>query len=808
MNSRLIIPTLGILAFLVWAATAQNNPPTAAPAAANPSPAATAPTTPAPNAPALPGLPERPARVTARPAPATPSTNAPAASPLGTAAAPGTRPSLFPPVPGQTTATPANTNQPVVIRPGTAVAGSVPGAAGADDGTDPALEPGTVQIRPRSGSRLNMEDLMKGFSWSGAPIDQVLDYYAQLTGRTVLRPSSLTGTVTIKTHNDLTRREAIEALDSVLALNGITMINRGERFVKAVQQQQAGQEAAAFSNVNEKDLPEAEQYTTQIVQLKNAKPSEVVQALTPFAKNPTGIVGIDSSQIIVLRDYAANVKRMLEVLKRIDVVPEMDYQLEVIPIKYGKVEDIYNTMSSLIGGGGGAVGSSTRSTRSTATTGGRGGAAFGTAALQQQRTALQPNQPVAQPNQSSFQDRLNRLVNRASGGNEAQLLTDAKIIPDERSNSLIVFANKQDLKMITNIVAKVDVALAQVMIEAIVLEVTLGDNRNMGVSYLQRPQSSGQFSGAGGVNNGQTFINPKSFLTAATSNAPSGPAGIGALPSGFSYFGVFGNEFDVAVTAIAGDSTVNVMSRPRIVTSHAVPGSFFVGDTVPYITGTSYGYGGFGDSFGGNRSTYTQLSVGIQLDVTPFITPDGLVVMELQQNIEQLGTTVKIDNNDVPTTVRRTANATISVRDRDTIMLGGFINSNKTKSSSGVPGLMRVPVLGNLFKSKSDNNKRVELIVLMRPLVLQSPKDAAVLAREELEKLPGVRRAQVDWEKEEQTRTDKANKEIKDKRSKNKQSGNVPKDLLFDQPAPKSPAELPPPAPETKPPAAPESTKP
>ena len=253
----------------------------------------------------------------------------------------------------------------------------------------------------------------------------------------------------------------------------------------------------------------------------------------------------------------------------------------------------------------------------------------------------------------------------------------------------------------------------------------------------------------------------------AASNATSSPVGIGNLPSGFSYFGTFGNEFDMAVSAIAGDSTVNVMSRPRIVTSHAVPGSFFVGDTVPYITGTSYGYGGgFGDSLGGNRSTYTQLSVGIQLDVTPFITPDGLVVMELQQNIEQLGSTVKIDNNDVPTTVRRTANATISVRDRDTIMLGGFINSIKSKSGSGVPGLMKIPILGNLFKSSSGNDKRVELIVLMRPVVLHSPKDAAVLAREELARLPGVRRAQQEWERDERVRLEKANKDINDKNEK------------------------------------------
>jgi general secretion pathway protein D len=371
------------------------------------------------------------------------------------------------------------------------------------------------------------------------------------------------------------------------------------------------------------------------------------------------------------------------------------------------------------------------------------------------------NQPAA--SQNSFQNRLNQIVNRAASGNSSELLTDAKIIPDERSNSLIVFANKQDLVMITNIINKVDVALAQVLIEAIVMEVSLDSGRQLGVSYLQKPHSSGQFTGAGGFNNGTPFLNPNNFISTITgTNGTSTTSNVGIpnLPGGLSYFGTFGNSFDVAMTAVATDSTVNVISRPRIMTSHAVPGSFFVGNTVPYITGTSYGYGGGSDIYGGNRSSYTQLSVGIQLDVVPFITPDGLVVMEIQQNIEQLGTAVKIDGNDVPTTVRRQANATISVRDRDTIMLGGFINADNTKSTSGVPMLKDIPYLGALFRSKTDNKRRTELVVLMRPTVLQKPEQAAIFAREETSRMYGIRQAQDENEREEAARNEKLKKDI------------------------------------------------
>lgn len=693
--------------------------------------------------PPLPADPAKAPRVTPRPLPPPPATNSATAT---NASAPVSRTGL--PVPpglaGRIPSLPTPGGQPApdAIDAKDTLIPSTNAPSATAEASDPSKSAAEV-------ARAGADDIVKSINFNNMPIDQILDQYSLLTGRTVLRPSTLTGTITLKTQGNLTRKEVIMALESVMALNGITLIPRGEKFVKAVLQAQAVQEAAEFGDGKE-PLSESEGYVTQIVQLKNAKPTEVVPALTPFAKNPQGIVGIDSSQIIVLRDYSANVKRMLEVLKRVDVVPELDYKLEVIPIRYGKVEDIYNTMSSLISGQGGATGSSSlRSSRSGSSS---SSSQFGTGALQNRnRSVTQPNgganNPALQPNQNNFQNRLNQLVNRASSGSETQLLTDAKIIPDERSNSLIVFANKQDLQMITNIVAKVDTALAQVLIEAIILEVTVGDNRNLGVSYLQRPQASGKFTGAGGVNNGQSFINPNNFMTAATSNATSNPVGVGNLPSGFSYFGTFGNDFDMAVTAIAGDSNAKVMSRPRIVTSHAVAGNFFVGDTVPYITGSSYGYGGLGgDPYGGTRSSYTQLSVGIQLDVTPFITPDGLVVMDIQQNIEQLGATVKIDNNDVPTTVRRTANATISVRDRDTIMLGGFINQTKNRTTSGVPGLMNIPGLGALFRSRSDDNKRVELIVLMRPVVLHRPQDAAIITREEIERLPGIAKARFDIE--------------------------------------------------------------
>jgi len=262
------------------------------------------------------------------------------------------------------------------------------------------------------------------------------------------------------------------------------------------------------------------------------------------------------------------------------------------------------------------------------------------------------------------------------------------------------------------------------------------------VSASQQPESlfgNKNVAGGGGWNNGQPFY---SFLGAGSNAFPGNFAS--TLPSAFTYWGQIGPDFNVAVQAAEQDSRVTVLSRPRIQTSHAVEARIFVGETVPFINGTVFGaYGGTG-----SQSSYNMENVGINLDVTPYINPDGLVVMDIAQTVSQLGTPVQIDGNPVPTTTERDANATVAVKDGQTIMLGGFISTTKTKSKSGVPFLSDIPLLGKLFTSNSDQNQRVELIVLIRPTVLPTPEAAAETAEAERKALPNVRRAEREIQRE------------------------------------------------------------
>jgi len=621
-----------------------------------------------------------------------------------------------------------------------------------------------VVIAPSAAAQKNpgpLDEVMPAgaIEFVAAKLDQVLKIYAELVGKTLLRPANLNSPdIVLKTQTPLTKREVIQALEAVLGLNGITLVHVDSKFVKVVPQAQSGQEGAPLMSMDSTELPAIGSYVTHVVQLKYVKPTEIMPALQPFAKIPNSILPIDASQILVLRDYTENVKRMLEMIKRIDVTYESEFISEVIPIKYALASDIASALNSLSGSGGGSTsvgGSSGRAGRTGgAATGGAanrlggaggyggGGGLGNTGGFGQQQTGI--GQPAGgamgtPSGGNAFSDRLNRIINRAATGSSGDLtlLGTTKIISDERMNALLVFATRPDMNTITNIIAKLDVVLAQVLIETIIMDVSNDDTFKLGVSAVQAQKDfNGNFTGAGGMNANKFF-----------DFAGSGTNAFGDLVgSGLKYFGKVNDEIYVSLEAAASDGRINVIQKPRIQTSHATPASLFIGSTVPYVTG-SY-YGGYG---GGPGSTYQQLRVGIGLDVTPFINPDGLVVMQISESIDEISGSTTIENvGEVPNTTSRTLQAEVAVRDRETIILGGFIRNYDSKNKSGVPYLKDIPILGNLFRTTSKANQRSELIVLMRPTVLRTPELAAMQVDVEKRRLPGVTAAERELNKTEE----------------------------------------------------------
>jgi general secretion pathway protein D len=684
---------------------------------------------------------------------------------------------------------------------------TLPGSLGRAGGPGAVPPPGQPTVPPPAGGgktndvAVKLDDEGSFLSFSKMPLDQFLkDIYQPACGRVVLRGQNLPQQTPIDLNIPegltLNAEERLQIYDTILALNGVTTIPTGEKAVLAVPANQAMQEGGAFSNKEGSDYSEASQFVTHVVQLTHVEMQDAVDTVKQFSKNPNGIIGIPTTKTLVLRDYAINVKRMLEVLKKIDVEMERDWELEVIPIRYGRVEDISATMNSVISGGGGGGGAGTGGALGTGTgaalgqgarmntgfgssrsgsfgSGGRGfgrggggynsgyGGGFGSGSfygngytpfseetlqledegrLSPQQSTVTPVGTAAGTQRTTFQQRLNQTRRNGQNGQIEALVTDAQITADPRSNSLIVYASKKDMAMIKKVLEKVDTLLPQVLVEGIVMNVALNNDFSFGVAAGQRPkQFNDTIKGGGVVNNGGSSNPLQGALGFLGTNKVSYPSA-----GGVGYLAQLGQSWDVAISAIAGDGRADVVQRPRIITSHAVPAEFFVGSSIPYRQG--------GFSFSGqNNFYYQQLPVGIGLNVTPYITPDNLVVMEIGQNIDAVDGTPDPSSEIPPTTSNKSANAIVTVRSGDVVLLGGFLENNKTSSNSGVPVLKDIPLLGNLFKRKSETGKRSELMILVRPTILPKPSDLANLTNQQRENSGNIqeleRRANEDDEK-------------------------------------------------------------
>lgn len=656
-------------------------------------------------------------------------------------------PSQTPPAAAPATAavpTPA-TPAPVVLEPGAVVITSTPAGAIADP--DKIFTPPFI-------------------NFASAPLDKVMEIYAEFVGRNLLRPEKLPDVkIVLQPTTPLTKLEIIHALEAALALNQISVVNIGDKFVTVVPTAEANQIAGRINTSDVTDLPDLGSVITRVVQLKYTKPSELVIVLTPFASGKVAVPvqPIDGSGMLVLRDNVANVKRMLEMIEKVDVTMPSEFLSEVIPIKYAQAEEIASALSSVGGGTGGSVGSRPTSTST------RSGAAGGASRFGQ--PGYNPNQPgnlgglgAATPTPSSgatFNDRLQNIIRKASSSGDIQLLGTTKIIADIRSNSLLVFATRQDMETIKDIIDKLDVVLAQVLIETLIMDVTIGDDWNFGVSAAQTPKDFNQnFSGTGGMNL-KRFTDVASGGSGSSSNALSDLVG-----SGVRYFGKVNEDIYIQVEAAASSGKVKVIQRPRIQTSHATPAQLFIGSTVPYVTSTYYG-GGFG---GGPSSSYQQLKVGIGLNVTPFINQEGLVVMKIEETIDELDGTTTIEGvGAVPNTKSSSLSAEIAVRDGESVILGGIVRNSDTKNNSGVPYLKDIPLLGYLFRSSTSAKKRQESIVLMRPTVLRTPGEAALQVDIERRHMPGISEAESSLRREnEQAEASEAKRLQKEKQGEDR----------------------------------------
>lgn len=295
--------------------------------------------------------------------------------------------------------------------------------------------------------------------------------------------------------------------------------------------------------------------------------------------------------------------------------------------------------------------------------------------------------------------------------NLLQLRNNVLVNAERNTNSLIITTTPENAQAVRELVSDLDIETKQVLLEAIVAEVSLDNTTKFGVDYL--------------------FSNMRDKLEGIFPVLPgTGPLGgtADALASGLRAT-ILRGDVRIIATALGRDEKIRILSTPSVFTSNNQEAEIDVTDRIPYLGGSTA-------SFGQTTSNTAFLDVGLILNVTPRITVDGMVTVDVYQEDSNLVEFRNIGQNTVaPLTTQRVTDTSVTLRDGDTLVLSGLQKDQKITTKNKIPFLGDLPVLGNLFRSNTRQNRRTELLVFLTPRVVHSADEARDLTGEHLKEL-------------------------------------------------------------------------
>ncbi len=297
-----------------------------------------------------------------------------------------------------------------------------------------------------------------------------------------------------------------------------------------------------------------------------------------------------------------------------------------------------------------------------------------------------------------------------------------QIVADKPTNSLIITARPEELDSIINVIKKLDIIQSQVLVEALIMEVSTDYLKGVGVEWrLMEQPVEGSLRGYGGTNLPTT--GDMGYLNQMAKNPFNPPPGlaIGIIKGKIIFNGVEYMNLGALIQAVQKDSNVNILLTPHILTLNHEEAEIVVGEERPYLKSSQT------TDTGSTIKTYEFKDVGIILRLTPHITKERLVKLDIYQEIKDFVS--EIDIGAITTTVRQ-AKTSVLVEDNSTVVIGGLIKNNFKSRETKVPKLAKIPIFGWLFKSKNKENNKTNLLIFITPHIINEPSQAIDLTNQ------------------------------------------------------------------------------
>ena len=598
-------------------------------------------------------------------------------------------------------------------------------------------------------NRTKKPEQFVSIDFNNVDINVFIKFMSELTGTNFVVDQRVKGKVTIISPSKISLNEAYKVFESVLEVHGYTTVKAGE-VVKVIPSPDARSKSIETKLREEAEAPE-DKIVTQLIPLRYADPVEIKRLFTPMVSKSSVILAYGPTNTLIITDVYSNIRRLLKILKEIDITG-IGQQISVIPIEYAEASKLVNLLTTVF-----------KPTRKK-----------GKAATQKTITMVADERTNTIVMLASEVDslRVKRLIamidketprgkgsihvyycKHATAEELAKVLQDlptqqagapkgkqpsvvagkVRISADKATNSLIIMADKEDYNVLEDVILKLDIPRSMVYIESLIMEVDMATSLNIGIDWAAFGE--GSIGGretviGGGFRNG--FVTPEELL--------QGGLTVGLLTEPVEIAGVTVSNISAIINAVKTDDDFRILSTPQILTTDNEEARISVGENRPYQTRSTT------DQSGGTFESFEYRDVGKTLKITPHVTEDRLVRMQINLEVTEIDQAQTLTTSStLPVTLKRTVDTTVIVKDQQTVVIGGLIDDSTTQNENKVPVLGDIPLLGWMFKKQSSETDKTNLYVFLTPRVIKNPGEALGIFQQKREQIETIREGEIKY---------------------------------------------------------------
>jgi general secretion pathway protein D len=562
---------------------------------------------------------------------------------------------------------------------------------------------------------------------NNADIAALIDTVAEITGRNFIVDPRVKGEVTVISSTPMSDVEVYEIFLQILKVHGFTAVDTGKA-VQIIPLQDAKTDST-FANGAGAGAP-GEEIVTRVIPVRNMAAAQLIPVLRPLVPQAGHLAASPASNVIVITDRAVNAERMARIIERIDVVQESD--IDVVALTHASATEVARIVSGLIEQpAAGAEGGVINRPKLMADERTNSVLIHGEREARQRLRAIVSNLDTpkvvgggtqviylrhanAEDLVGVLQGVVDSMQPEQKAGTEAPGVRTT-IQSDKTVNALIITAPPDITAALQEVIAKLDIRRKQVLVEALIAEVSTDKAAELGVQWRSTtsPDEEGAFGGTNFNLTGQG-INRLSANPSAVGDGLS----LGFIDGSVTALGTEILNLGALIRALAADSDANILSTPSLVTLDNEEATIVVGQNVPFITG-QYTVTGANQGAANPFQTIEREDVGITLRVRPQINEGNAIRLEIAQEVSSISLATTTSNAADIITDKRSINTSVLVDDGELVVLGGLIEDNLREDHQRVPLLGSIPVLGRLFRYERTEAVKTNLMVFLTPSILK-----------------------------------------------------------------------------------------